>query len=206
MRSPRTITRLLAMSTVVAVMVVLSSAALALAKKGGLVALAAPIPRDAEPGSSLTVTFSVTVPGESGATALTGSPVVLTLVGPDGTKTEALGSERGTPGTYVAVIKVPASGIQSAYFGLRGTMTKPDGTTATEDLGFDVDGLLFTTVAHPAAAPLSDSGTTTAPPPADYRLAIVGLLAALAGAIAVGAVVVAGRRGSLRSTKPKDYA
>jgi hypothetical protein len=173
----------------------------ALAKEGGLVRLAAPIPRDAEPGSSITVTFSVTVPDENGRMVpVTGSPMVLKLIGPDGTTTEALGAERGTPGTYTAAIRVPASGIASATFGIRGTGVAADGTTSIQDLAFDVDGLLFTTTANPA--PAADAGTggsapTTSAAP-NHGLAIAGALA-LTAVVGVGTALVLGRRRSLRS-------
>jgi hypothetical protein len=124
MRAPSITTRAVAIGAIVALIAVLSSAALALAKGegDGLVTLAAPIPRDADPGSTLTVTFTVTVPDENGhAVPFSGSPMVLKLQGPDGTTTEAMGAERGTPGTYTALIRVPAGGIESAVFGVRGT-------------------------------------------------------------------------------------
>jgi len=203
MRAPRIAVRALSAATI-AVAVVLVAAPLALAKEGGVVTLAAPIPRDAEPGSSLTVTFTVTVPDENGQMVpFYGSPMVLKLVGPDGATTEAMGAEHGKAGTYTAVIRVPASGISSAIFGIRGTSTASDGTTSIADMAFDVDGLLFTTTAHPAAAPAPAPDATTAPPPADYRLAMLGLVAVAVAAIGLGALVVAGRRGSLRSTQPQ---
>src|SRR6478736_2279161 len=97
---------------------------------------------------------------------VTGSPMVLKLIGPDGTTTEGLGAEHGTPGTYTATIRVPSSGISSAVFGIRGTGTAADGTTSIQDLAFDVDGLLFTTATHLAAcASSSTSATSTASGP-----------------------------------------
>jgi hypothetical protein len=198
MRTPRITTRALVLASVTALLALISSTAVALAKEGGIVTLAAPIPRDAEPGSTLTVEFTVMVPGDHGMTPLTGSPVVLTLTGPDGTKTEGFGAERGTPGTYVATIRVPKGGIQSAFFGLRGTAFMPDGTTATEDLGFDVDGLLFTTTAHPVAPA---AGSTAAPPAAtsvDVRPPVIGALGIVLGILGLGLALV-GRRRALRS-------
>ena len=149
MRAPTAVIRKVG-AVAAAVLLALLLPLTALAKEGGLVTLAAPIPRDAEPGSSLTVTFTVTVPAENGhMVPVTGSPMVLKLVGPDGTTTEGLGAERGTPGTYTATIRVPSSGISSAVFGIRGTGVAADGTTLVEDLAFDVDGLLFTASAGP---------------------------------------------------------
>ena len=201
MRAPTTVVRTVGAVAIGALLALLLPLS-ALAKEGGLVTLAAPIPRDAEPGSSLTVTFSVTVPDENGhMVPVTGSPMVLKLIGPDGTTTEGMGAERGTPGTYTAFIKVPASGIQSATFGIRGTGTAADGTTSIEDLAFDVDGLLFTTTAHPA--PAAEAGTSGAASAAsssgvDLWPAAGGALAALA-VLALALAIVLGRRRALRS-------
>jgi hypothetical protein len=173
--------------------------ATALAKVGGLVTLAAPIPRDAEPGSSLTVTFTVTVPDQTGhMIPFFGSPMVLKLTGPDGTTTEAMGAERGTPGTYTATIRVPSSGISSAIFGIRGTGVAADGTTSVQDLAFDVDGLLFTTTAHPAPAASTSGATGAASTAPDFRTAIIAGLAAVA-VVGLGGAVLIGRRRTLRS-------
>ena len=192
MRAPTTITRTVG-AVAVAGLLALLLPFTALAKEGGLVTLAAPIPRDAEPGSSLTVTFTVTIPAESGQMVpVTGSPMVLKLVGPDGTTTEGLGAEHGTPGTYTATIRVPSSGISSAVFGIRGTGTAANGTTSIEDLAFDVDGLLFTTTPHVARSTTSStSGTTTTAAPDFGPAAAAGVALAI---VAAGVIVLIGRR------------
>jgi hypothetical protein len=191
MRASRIATLIAA--TIAAPLVLAVAAPLALAKgeSGGLVTLAAPIPRDAEPGASLTVTFTVTVPDENGQPRpVTGSPMVLKLTGPDGTTTEGKGFERGTPGTYVATIRVPSGGILTATFGMRGTGTMADGTSSIMDLPFDVDGLLFTTTAHPApAAPAS-----SAPAAPDLRAPLLAGLALVLGAIGLTLLFVGRRR------------
>lgn len=163
------------------------------AKEGGLVTLAAPIPRDAEPGSSLTVTFTVTIPDENGRMVpVVGTPMVLKLVGPDGAATEGLGAERGTPGTYTATIRVPSSGISSAVFGIRAAGSATDGTTSIEDQAFDVNGLLFTTTPHIARGTTSStSGTTTAVGPNLRPAAAAGVALVI---IAAGLIVLIGRR------------
>jgi hypothetical protein len=194
MRTPSLVARTV-VTAAAAALLVLASAAFALAKEGGIVTLSAPIPRDAEPGSTLTVEFTVTVPGEDGMTPLTGSPMVLKLSGPDGTTTEAMAAAHGTPGTYVASIEVPASGITTATFGLRGTATAADGTTSLQDIAFDVDGLLFTTSPHAATGPTR--GPTTSGP--HLRLAAAAALAAVVAVVGVGLLLNAGRRRSMRS-------
>jgi len=136
------------------------------------------------------------MPGGDGTMSpVTGSPVVIKLIGDDGTRTEAMGAERGTPGTYTARIRVPASGITNVEFGLRGTGTMADGTTSIVDIPFAVDGLLFTTTAHPA--PAAAAGSTPTVPAAstspDYRPAIVAGLVAVA-IVGLGLALVVGRR------------
>jgi len=197
MRAPRIA---VVTASAVAVLVAFAAAApfaLAKGESGGLITLAAPIPRDAEPGSTLTVEFTVTTPDGNGQPRpVTGPPMVLKLTGPDGTTTEAMGAEHGTPGTYVATIRVPSSGILTATFGMRGTGMMADGTSSILDMPFDVDGLLFTTTAHPA--PAADPGTRVTPSTApDFRSALVAAFLAVA---VVGLVALfVGRRRALRS-------
>jgi carbohydrate-binding DOMON domain-containing protein len=135
----------------------------------------------------------VTIAAESGhMVPVTGSPMVLKLIGPDGTTTEGLGAEHGTPGTYTATIRVPSSGISSAVFGIRGTGTAANGTTSIEDLAFDVDGLLFTTTPHVARSTTSStSGTTTTAAPDFGPAAAAGVALAI---VAAGVIVLIGRR------------
>ena len=63
------------------------------AKDGAFVALAPPFPRDAEPGSIINVEFTVMVLDGDELEPMTGSPIVLKLIGPDGTTTEAIARE-----------------------------------------------------------------------------------------------------------------
>jgi len=191
MRAPGAVIRTVGAIAVAALLAMLLPLS-ALAKEGGLVTLATPIPRDAEPGSSLTVTFTVTIPHESGhMVAVTGSPMVLKLVGPDGTTTEALGAEHGTPGTYTATIRVPSSGISKAVFGIRGTGVAANGTTSIEDLAFDVNGLLFTTTPHLARSTASSTSGTTAVGPDFATTAAVAVTLVI---VAASLIVLIGRR------------
>lgn len=201
MRASSTVSRSLLLGVVAGLVAVMLSATLALAKgeSAGIVTLAAPIARDADPGSTLTVDFTAKVTDANGdAVPLRGTPVVLKLVGPDGTATEAVASERGTPGSYTATIEVPAGGITSAVFGLRGSALMPDGTSSLQDVPFDVDGLLFTTAAHP----IQDSGSAVTRTPSganpDYGVPIATGLALLA--VGAGLIVVVSRR------RRPDYA
>lgn len=148
---------LVAAASLVALLVALLVApAAALAKEGAWVTLTQPIARDAAPGSTITVEFSVSVPTEDGPAPMYGSPVFVRLTAPDGTTTEGFGTEdRGEPGLYRAQVVVPTDGIESAAFGLRGT-AYVNGTASRADELFEIHGWLFTTTAVPAVA---DSGT-----------------------------------------------
>ena len=177
--------------TVVAALcaVVLSTAAVLAKGEGGIIRLAAPIPRDAEPGSTLTVEFSAQLPGEHGLVPVIGSPMVLRLIGEDGGSTEALGTQTETPGTYRVTITVPAGGIDRAIFGLRGTSVSADGTKSIADIPFEVDGVLLAMSDPNPAAPIAEppvappQAATPAPAPStDLRPAALVALAA-AGAI-----------------------
>ena len=151
----------------------LLGASMVLAKEGATVALTDPIPRDADPGSTITVEFTVMVPGENGPTPMIGSPVFVRLVAPDGSTTESFGTEEtGRPGTYRADVAVPAGGIASAEFGLRGRVTYADGRSERSDLIFIVQGQLYTTGTAPAAGPLDPTAAPPArrpPPPTTGR-------------------------------------
>jgi hypothetical protein len=170
----------------------LLGASMALAKEGATVALTAPIPRDADPGSTLTVEFTVMVPGENGPTPMIGSPVFVRLVAPDRATTEGFGTEdRGRPGTYRAEVVVPTGGIASAEFGLRGTATYADGRSERSDMMFVVVGQLYTTGTAPAAGPLDPSTTSPAAAATDVRPAIV---IGLGGLLLAGLVLATRRR------------
>jgi hypothetical protein len=178
----------------------LTFAGLVLAKGEGIVTLAAPIPRDADPGSTLTVVFTVTGLGDADSRPVSGWPVVLRLTAPDGSYNESLGVERGASGTYVATIDVPAGGIASADFAVQGISTFADGSTVRSDMPLAVDGVLMTTTANPAPAPAAPPADPAAAAPApDFGLALVGAVIAVGGGIIAGLLYLSGRRGSLRS-------
>jgi len=175
-----------------ALLALFSGAGTALAKgqEGMAVALTQPIPRDAQPGTIVTVEFEATVATETGPSPVIGSPVFVRLIAPDGTTSEGFGTElRGKPGVYQADVVVPAGGIKSAEFGLRGT-AYIDGKASRSDEMFEIHGWLFTTTGVAAG---SGSSTATALP-ADLPVMIAIVLGAglLAAAIVVA---VRSRRG-----------
>lgn len=170
----------------------LLGASVALAKEGATVTLTDPIPRDAAPGSTLEVEFTVMVPGDGGPTPMIGSPVFVRLIAPDGSTTEGFGTEdRVRPGTYLAEVVVPAGGIASAEFGLRGSSYYPDGRTERSDMIFVVQGQLFTTGTAPAAAPLDPTASSPTTATADGRPIVV---LGVGGLLLVGLIVASRRR------------
>ena len=200
----RTTARTAVIGTVVATLGLLSFAGVVLAKGEGIVTLAAPIQRDADPGSTLTVVFTVTGLGDADSRPVSGWPIVLRLTAPDGSYNEALGVERGASGTYVATIDVPAGGIATADFAVQGISTFADGSTERSDMPLAVDGVLLTTKANPAPAPAAPAAATPVdPPPAapalDVGLAVLGAAIAAGAGIIAGLLYLSGRRRSLRS-------
>jgi hypothetical protein len=133
-----------------AVLLSLVLAPAVLAKEGVEVALAAPIPADAEPGDTVTVFFTLRRITDAGTSPLRGSPVFLRLSGPTGATTQAEGVETRTPGTYAAAIVIPAGGAARAEFGIHGAAVDADGRATTSDLVWPYDGVLVA-AAPPAA-------------------------------------------------------
>jgi hypothetical protein len=186
-------------------------AASALAKEGVSVSLAAPIPADAQPGDVVAVFFTLTSISDAGEQPLRGSPAFIRLHGSGGAMTEAGGVETATPGTYKAMIEIPAGGALRAEFGIHGAATDGSGSASRSDLVWAYDGILvaakvpdpvdpntFTAPgAKPAQANPAQAATpgSTAPaaatsPALDARLGIaVGLVA-----VALAAALVIGRR------------
>ena len=184
------------------------------AKEGVEVTLAAPISADAQPGDTVTVFFSLTRITQAGTSPLRDSPVFIRLSGRSGATTEAAGVETKTPGPYEAQIVIPAGGAYRAVFGIHGTSTGADGTSAGSDLIWDYDGVLVAAqppapvdpgtfggvVPRSAVDPLpatAGSGTAApatpaAPPPAslDDRLVAAAAVGAALLALVAGAIVV----------------
>lgn len=178
----------------VAAVVVMAGGVLAKGEDAaGSVTLAQPIPRDAAPGSTISVTFTATVDTATGPSPVYGSPMFVRLIAPDGTTTEGDGREQiQGSGTYTADVVVPAGGINSAEFGMRGFSQNTLGNSVRADELFEVHGWLFTTtgVVAGSAAVGGSSGVA----------GIDGRLAILVGLVAIAAVgfVIGLRRGLRR--------
>ena len=183
-------------ASLLAVAAVLAMTGAVLAKgpdAAGSVTLAQPIPRDAAPGSTISVTFTATVDTATGPSPVYGSPMFVRLIAPDGTTSEGDGTEQVQgSGTYTADVVVPAGGINSAEFGLRGFSQDSLGNSVRADEFFEVNGWLFTTtgVAAGSAAVGGSSGA----------VGIDGRMAILVGLVAIAAIgfVIGLRRGMRR--------
>ena len=183
-------------ASLLAVAAVVALAGTVLAKgpdAAGSVTLAQPIPRDAAPGSTISVTFTATVDTATGPSPVYGSPMFVRLIAPDGTTSEGDGIEevQGS-GTYTADVVVPAGGIDSAQFGMRGFSQNSLGNSVRADEFFEVNGWLFTTTGVVAGSPAAGASSGVA--------GIDGRLAILVGLVAITAVgfVIGLRRGMRR--------
>lgn len=109
---------------VAAVLVALAAPA-ASAKEGAQAHLLAPLPTNAQPGTFVTVRWTVTVVGSHGKRVPFGAIGMFTiLVGAHGVSTRAT-AQAGPP--YQARVRVPAGGIHSIRFGLMGRGCDPSG-------------------------------------------------------------------------------
>src|SRR4051794_41126712 len=211
MRTPKLarVGRLLAV-LVSATMLLLVAAPAALGKEGVSVDLAAPLPGDAQPGTTVAALFTMSAISDDVVSPLTKASVFIRLFGQNGAMTEAVGVEQKTPGVYKAMVEIPAGGVTDCWFGIHGQAKTPSGKVVATDPIWQYDGLVVGPVVpkpadpntnqtgvKPAAAPVAAppvAATTPATQPAaavmtiDPRLAaMIGVgLAALAVAAAVG--------------------
>ncbi len=192
--------RRFAFAVFAAIAALLLAATTSLAKEGGIARLAAPLPRDAEPGSTITVYWSlesfVNDKGDMGPFSAEGA--YIKLVGLD--VSEATGRET-SPGNYVAEVIVPKGGIQTAEFGVAG-ISVVNGVTSRSNMVFPFQGILLQGAIPavepngPAGQPGSDGSTTPQPATATMNpLLVLGALALGLGA--VGTILTLRRRTAL---------
>ena len=179
-------------STISAIFGLIASLSLALpslAKEGAEARLDTALPRDAQPGSTIDVGWSVfSIEGEQ-TYPVYGSPVYIRLVGPDGTSaTEVMGKEVPSgSGHYTASIKVPDGGIGQVIVGMIGDACTADGCQRS-DMIFPLTDDPLVTGAAPAVTPSPPAtpiGSELVP------IIAIGVVVALGGALAALAV---GRR------------
>lgn len=178
-------------SAILALVASLALAVPAMAKEGAEARLDTTLPRDAQPGSSIDVGWSVvSIDGEV-ASPISGSPVYIRLVGPDGTSaTEVMGKE--TPagsGHYTAQIQVPDGGIGAVIVGMIGEACSDGGGCQRSDMIFPLtDDPLVSGWAPGTApdAPAAPTGVGLVP------FIAIGVAFAVAGGL--GALILRRRR------------
>jgi hypothetical protein len=161
------------------------------AKEGAIAKLDTAIHRDAEPGSTIDVGWSVFMVTPSGEEPVYGSPIYIKLVAPDGSSTEAGGTEKPAgSGHYTASIVVPKGGIQDVVVAMVGTACTNGGGCQRADYVFPLtDDVLVSGAPAPVAAATS---TSTPVGPALAPLVAIGAAFALIGGL--GALIVTRRR------------
>jgi hypothetical protein len=118
-------TRRLATALATALVALLAASA-AEAKDGVRATLETPIPADARPGARLTVVWSL---ADDHGRPFGAGGLFVRLRGPGGETSEAYADGAAHPdGRYRATVTVPAGGIESVEFGLRGIVSGPTGT------------------------------------------------------------------------------
>ena len=122
-----------------------------LAKDDAIVTLDAALPADPEPGSEITVGWTVTTPGDDGLMApFNAEGMFIRLIPATGEPVEAVGRQ-GQPGHYVATVTVPAGGVRDVTFGLRGESCS-GGTCERSDIVFVIDDSVIPVIEGSAAA------------------------------------------------------
>jgi hypothetical protein len=176
-----------------------------LAKEQAIVTLDASLPSDPEPGSEITIGWTVETPGDDGERLpFNAEGMFFRLLPPSGEPVEAFGTQSPV-GHYVATLTVPAGGIRAVEVGLRGESCTGD-TCQRSDILFAIDDSTVPVLAaggpasNPAAGSAADSpATTTTPGLGASDLQATGLLGLGLGVIAIVASVafLRGRRRAL---------
>jgi hypothetical protein len=177
-RRSRTLSAVLALTALVAL-----ATTPTLAKMGAEAKLDTTISRDAEPGSTIKVGWSVFSEYDGSAYPLDGSPVFIRLVSPDGLGvSEVMGTESPSgSGHYTASIVVPTGGIGEVIVGL-------SGEACVTGEGCQRSDLIFPLTDDPlvrGAAPMADPTSTTPIGMQLAQLVAIGAAVAVAGALAV---------------------
>ena len=188
----RTIVRLAA-----AVLLVLAAAAPALAKDGIEARLDRPIPLGGDPGTTITVGFTIPAIGADPG-SWPGQPVILKVHPVGGEPVESVATDDGK-GHYTATFVMPEHGVASVEIGMRGESCE-NGTCTRSDFMFQVagpdDGGIFVPVNVPPPANPGKVVPTQAPAlvPADPTTSTTpsSTTPSLLPLIALGLLIVAG--------------
>lgn len=188
--------RTAALSAIVGLVTAVSLALPVLAKEGAEAKLDTALPRDAEPGSTVKVGWSVFEIDGDTTHPIYGSPIYIRLVGPDGTSaTEVMGTEtqRGS-GHYTASIEVPKGGIGEVIVGMVGESCVQGGACQRSDLIFPLTDDPLVSGAAPVADPAPATPTTSATSIGSQLLPIIGIGVAFALVGGIGALLLGRRR------------
>lgn len=193
------IRRPLALTLLLTTLLVLGTTAV-LAKEGAIATLDDALPTDPQPGSEITVGWTVEMPGMNGEPEPFNAEAVFIRVIPvTGEPVEVVG-QQGPNGHYVATATVPAGGIRNVEIGLRGESCS-GGTCQRSDLMFtiaDVEPAVDpgAAVYNPVVdAPEAAPADAAAPVSGSNSLALVAViaLALAAAAIVLGTLFLRGR-------------
>lgn len=184
-----------AVSAIVGLVTAFSLGLPVLAKEGAEAKLDTALPRDAEPGSTIKVGWSVfSIDGDE-TNPIYGSPVYIRLVGPDGTSvTEVMGTEmpQGS-GHYTASIQVPEGGIGKVIVGMVGESCVQGGACQRSDMIFPLTDDPLVSGAGPAAAP-APAAPASATSVGSQLLPIIGIGVAFAVVGGLAALILGRRR------------
>lgn len=181
-------------------LLVLAATVGAVAKGDAIVTLDAAVPGDSEPGSKITVGWTVETPIEGGDMApFNAEGMFIRLIPTTGDPVEAVRHQRPL-GHYVATMTVPAGGIRNVEVGLRGESCS-SGTCQRSDILFTIDesatpaiepGVPADVPGGAAAPEAPVDATSPAGSSGDLRpFGIVDLI--LAAAVVVGVIVARDR-------------
>lgn len=180
------------LSSLLGLVTALTVALPAFAKTGAEARLDTTLPRDATPGSTIAVAWSLFQVVDDKESPFSSPGVYMRLTGVDGkSSTEVIGTE--TPsgsGHYKATIQVPASGIGEVVVGLKGEQCTADGCSRSDMIFPLTDDKMVVGSAAVVSAPVGSVAPVAAvgqPAP----LVALGIAIALAAGVAA---LVLGRR------------
>jgi hypothetical protein len=79
-----------------------------------------PISRDADPGSKITIVWTLTYLEAGERRPFGGGWIFIRLLGPDGSRSARTYAANPAPGRFRATVKVPRGGVRRAEFGIMG--------------------------------------------------------------------------------------
>jgi hypothetical protein len=112
------------------------------AKEGVVARVVTPISRDAEPGSKVTVVWTLTFVEAGQRRPFGGGWVFVRLLGRQGSLSPRAYAANPAPGRFRATVRVPRGGVSRVEFGIVGTACDQEGCRASPKL-FPIVGRVF---------------------------------------------------------------